>query len=106
MPPYKELLILFIALLVLLLIISTFGGSITQKEKFVQANPIYSNLQTNSMYSSPIEINKELPKLPNTLVSHVNIEEEGAPFKKMNNISYIKTVDPYENAPLLYASAN
>lgn len=35
----RELLIIFVILLVLLMLISTFGGSIRQKESFVQAVP-------------------------------------------------------------------
>lgn len=36
----KELLIIFVVLLVLLMLISTFGGTIRQKESFVQASGI------------------------------------------------------------------
>lgn len=49
----KDLLIIFIVLLVLLLLISTFGGSIRQKETFYQANPVLNVPSLDPMIAMP-----------------------------------------------------
>lgn len=84
----KELLIIFIILLVLLLLISTFGGSIRQKETFYQATPVLKAPSLNAMEPMPSLPEFEIPK----------------PTKKNDNgFSDLINIEPYTNNHSSYA---
>ena len=84
----KELLIIFVILLVLLLLISTFGGSIRQKETFYQATPILNAPSINAMEPMPPPPKFEIPK----------------PDKKNDNgFSDLINLEPYINNNSSYA---
>ena len=97
----KELLIIFVVLLVLLLLISTFGGSIRQKESFVQITT-----DESSRFPRPTPVSKppsafELPNLPTPdltpLPSNPPFDTPAPPItdlKKMN-------IEPFQNSSLI-----
>ena len=90
----KELLIIFVVLLVLLMLISTFGGSIRQKESFVQVTDEETRIRR------PIAVTPsafELPSLPmpnlTPLPSNPPFDTPAPPItdlKKMN-------IEPFQN---------
>ena len=93
----KELLIIFVVLLVLLMLISTFGGSIRQKESFVQVTEEEFRAKKPLVKTPPAF---ELPNLPapnlTPLPSNPPFDIPAPPItdlKKMN-------IEPFQNNSL------
>ena len=95
----KELLIIFVVLLILLMLISTFGGSIRQKESFIQVTDEETRYK-NMPRPTPDVIKPtayELPNLPSPdltpLPSNPPFDIPAPDIKKMN-------IEPFQNSTL------
>lgn len=101
----KELLIIFVILLVLLMLISTFGGSIRQKESFVQvssrviqeeAPPVFrmpnipqpdlTPLPSNPPFDIPGQIPKFDLKPPTDMPPKIDLKNNIEPFQQYTSL--------------------